>query len=496
LHQFVVAFHRSDESGPGNLHFVGQRLERVGLNNDAFAFEMIIGFVVPQRRFDHFFADGAVHFVFILVPVGIPDGPFPGARLRDVLIGGVPERRVFVRVAFAQQIHVQKGLAREVYDAVSEAARNCGKTVPEHGAVRLLLYAADPHPHENAVSRIAAFRVAVAGDLEAAGRVLFKHFPVIDVASRTEDNAPGGIYLDVAVASLGHKAGYLAFVVFPDQLDGRRFIENLHALCLDVFFQHAAQGEIPAGQELNGGGKFRVGPVGLVVRIHVILDAGGVGHIEDFVHDAAALVQVELDQAGVGLIGAEAHHLGHDLVFGNDNFLRLVQAVVHRRIPAPVECKGLSFFQENDFGSFVGGGVSGAQAGQPRAQNGDVNRFFCLDLACGNGRRRCVEGEFFAVGGRHALGRRGGLRHFGNASGEAGQQSRGSDRQGSFQEIAPPLVECFGTCFLLLFVADYFIFCHKKLLSEELSFATPQQEACFVDNRKLFSDNRAIIIAE
>jgi hypothetical protein len=176
-------------------------------------------------------------------------------------------------------------------------------------------------------------------------------------------------------------------------------------------------------------------------------------------------------------------------------FCAFVQAVVHRCIPAPVEGKGLCFSRRTTLAPLSAAGVSGAQAGQPRAQNGDVNRFFVLIWLAAMGAGR-IEGEFFAVGGRHALGRRGGLGHFGNASVKPASNPAAPTVRDPFRKLRPPLVECFGTCFLLLFVADYFIFSHKKLLSEELSFATPQQEACFVDNQKLFSDNRAIIIAE
>jgi hypothetical protein len=117
----------------------------------------------------------------------------------------------------------------------------------------------------------------------------------------------------------------------------------------------------------------------------------GVEHVQDPIHRRAALVNPQLEQPLVSLIGRPAHHLRYEFLLVYFEAQLLLQPAADRGVSGPVEHAPGAFFDQADFGSALRGRQRRAQPGQPRACNDNVRGYHFLDLCFGDRRRRRLE---------------------------------------------------------------------------------------------------------
>jgi len=117
----------------------------------------------------------------------------------------------------------------------------------------------------------------------------------------------------------------------------------------------------------------------------------GVEHVQDPIHRRAALVNPQLEQPLISLIGRPAHHLSDEFILVYLETQLFLQSAADRRVPGAVEHASGAFFDQADFGPGLGGCQRRAQPGQPGARDDDVRGHHFRDLRFGDRLRRCLE---------------------------------------------------------------------------------------------------------
>ena len=353
---------------------------------------------------------GCGHVGQLLGPVGVEDLPALAVLLQLDLVFQLLAGQVLVHEALAVQIQIQEACV--AHDAHTGQVGTAAHMV-DHGCVALLHLSACPHAQLDAVALIgeAALHVHIGEQaldvvLNDFGAEMLQHLGVLGVIAGGQDDALGGVALDVLAG--GSIAGIQAHAaaVLHDELFHKAAVEGVHVAGVNGLLHVGIDGDGLVGQELHGGG---VAGEALLLPVVVLGQrvengdqevvcvlvrdgaAGGLGVVQlrvcfhPPVKDIADVVSPLAHNGALAAVGAFHHVRVHDLVDlltspGVAAPLSL-HIAVDDGILAAAALGTVSLFKGCHLAAVLGDAAHGCHTGNAAAHHGHIHVHRLGDLA-------------------------------------------------------------------------------------------------------------------